>query len=114
MELRYMGFHQEQNTRVYSFDCTADGKSAVRLAVSVDMRLFLKHRVGIQEGPTLCAQKLTADLASNSPEEHELTNADLVAYTADRAAAEARKAESRRPGPARRKPDSAPNPTPWR
>jgi len=29
------------------------------------MELFLKHHVGIQEGPALCAQKITADLEAD-------------------------------------------------
>jgi hypothetical protein len=104
--MRYMGFDQTQNRRVYKFDCTAGDKSTMRLVVSVDMVLFLKHHVGIQEGPALCAQKLTADVEAQLQGDHELTNDDLLAYTAGRAAAEARKAESRRPGPNRRKPDT--------
>jgi hypothetical protein len=113
MELRYMGFLQTQNTRVYQFDRAGAGKATLRLKISVDMVLFLRHRVGIQEGPALCAQKLNADLESLQEGEHELTNDDLLAYTAGRAAAEARKAESRKPGPTRRKPDPGQSVSTW-
>ena len=43
MELRYIGFDQAQNRRVYKFDCKAEDKSTMRFAVSVDMVLFLRH-----------------------------------------------------------------------
>ena len=118
VELRYMGFDQAQNKRVYKFDCTAAGKSTTRFVVSVDMVLFLKHHVGIQEGPALCARKLNADFETVQEGEqglmHELTNDDLLAYVAVRTAAELRRAEARKPGPARRKPEAGQALTPWR
>ena len=127
VELRYMGFDQSQNKRVYKFDCTGAGKSTIRFVVSVDMVLFLKHHVGIQEGPALCARKLNAEFEAEAagdpvglqhvqPQEltHELTNDDLLAYVAVRTAAELRRAEARRPGPSRRKPEAAQAFTPWR
>jgi len=118
VELRYMGFDQAQNKRVYKFDCTASGKSTTRFVVSVDMVLFLKHHVGIQEGPALCARKLNADFETEIGAEpelaHELTNDDLLAYVAVRTAAELRRAEARKPGPNRRKPEAAQSLTPWR
>src|SRR5579872_6626752 len=113
MELRYMGFLQSQNKRVYQFDCAAAGKSTLHFKVSVDMVLFLQHRVGIREGPALCARKLNADLEGLQEGDHELTTEDLVAYTTGRAAAEARKAESRKPGPNRRKPDPGQHVSSW-
>jgi len=118
VELRYMGFDQAQNKRVYKFDCTGGGKITTRFVVSVDMVLFLKHHVGIQEGPALCARKLNADfeaVAGTEPElTHELTNDDLLAYVAVRTAAEVRRAEARKPGPNRRRPEAAQSLTPWR
>ena len=126
VELRYMGFDQAQNKRVYKFDCTGAGKTTTRFVVSVDMVLFLKHHVGIQEGPALCARKLNAGFEADHggdpglshalPHEliHELTNDDLLAYVAIRTAAEVRRAEARRPGPNRRKPEQAQAFTPWR
>jgi hypothetical protein len=101
MSLRYAGFEQAQNKRCYKFECGEEGRPANRVLVSVDMALFLKHRVSIQEGPALSAQKLAADLEANMAGEHELTNDDMLAYTANRAAKEAQRAESRRPGPRR-------------
>lgn len=119
MELRYLGFDQKRTSRVYSFECMVEGKAPARYAVSVEMDLFLKHRVGIQEGPALCARKLTAGFAADDNAaachqgDHELTNDDLLAFTGERAAAEARKAESRRPVASRKKPEPGPSDSPW-
>ena len=109
MELRYIGFDQAQNIRVYKFDGRAEDTSTMRLAVSIDMALFLRHHVGIQEGPTLCAQKLTADFEAQHRGEHELTNEDLLTYVAERAAAKARKGNHHRG----RKPEPRQAPVPW-
>jgi hypothetical protein len=95
MELRYMGFEQTQNTRCYRFDQMVKGEPTVRLTITADLALFLEHRVRIQEGPTLCAGKLAADLAHSQLGKHQLTNDDLVAHLQARTIAEALKLESR-------------------
>jgi hypothetical protein len=112
MEFRYMGFEQTPTRRLYNFDGTTSKGPPVRFVVSVDLDLFLRNRVNIQQGPSLCAQKLKADLDAQHEGEHELTNGDLVAYVAARAAAE-RKAEARKPGPRRRKPAPGQPVSPW-
>jgi hypothetical protein len=115
MEFRYLGFDQKQNARVYRFDVLEKGEPARQLLVTADLALFRTHGVGIQEGPSLCAQKLAADLAGSSDGEHELTDADLRAYAAARADAETRKAAARRSGPRRStNPGPAPESSPWR
>ena len=114
MELRYMGFEQTSTSRVYNFDSIIAGKPATRYAVSVEMALFLKHHIGIQEGPALCARKLTAGGVEEIPSDHELTNDDLLAYADERAATEARKAAARRTFTNRRKPDPTQLSSPWR
>ena len=96
MELRYLGFSQSQGRRVYRFDCLSKGDNARQFVVSADLALFLKHHVGIQEGPALSAQKLAADLDGCREGRHELTDSDLYAWAAARDALEARKAESRK------------------
>ena len=102
MELRYMGFEQRQNIRAYAFDRIAEREPIVHFVVSVDVALFFRNHVGIQEGPKLCALKLAADLGALQEGSHELTNDDMLAFTNARAAGEARKAESRRVGSKRR------------
>ncbi|MGH9722381.1 MAG: hypothetical protein ACRD8O_19395 [Bryobacteraceae bacterium] len=102
MELRYMGFDQKLNTRLYRFDRVCKGEPTIRHIVRADMALFLVHHIGIQEGPTLCAKKLSADLDDRRERDHALTNEDLLAYTSARAAVEARRAALRRIGSRRR------------
>ena len=97
-----MGFDQKQNRRAYRFDRVTKGEATIRFVVTADMALFLKHHIGIQEGPVLCARKLSTDLDTLRAGSHELTNDDLLAYANARAAAEARKAEIRRVGSRRR------------
>jgi hypothetical protein len=104
MEIRYMGFDQLRNARAYRFDVVAKGDATRHFVVTVDLALFRTHKVGIQEGPSLCAQKLTADLEASVDGAHELTADDLRAYADARSAAETRRIEarsgSRRPKPA--------------
>lgn len=97
MELRYLGFDQKLNTRTYRFKGVAGRDPALFFLVTADLRLFLSHRIGIQEGPTLCARKLASDLQQPAAGDHELTNEDLDAYVKARAMADALKV-SRRSG----------------
>ena len=104
MELRYMGFDQKQNTRQYKFDGFANGQPTLHYVVTADLALFLAHRIGIQEGPTLCAHKLSAAQQAVSEVKLELTEEDLRAHADARSLAELRKAEARRVGVRRRPP----------
>lgn len=103
MEIRYLGFDQEQNSRVYRFDVRIDGRPTIQLSVTADIAAFRNHSVGIQEGPFLSRNKLTTDLERGWEGEHELTAADIRAYADAKALADAqraatRKAPRRRPG----------------
>jgi len=113
MEFRYMGFEQTPTRRLYKFDGSTAKGPATHFVVSVDLALFLQNRVNIQEGPSLCAQKLRADLDSQHEGDHELTNGDLAAYVAGRAADAARKAEARKPGQRRPKPEPGESGSSW-
>jgi hypothetical protein len=103
VEIRYLGFDQTQNARVYRFDVRTDGRLSKQVSISVDMAVFRNHSVGIQEGPFLSGNKLTADLERGWEGDHELTAADVRAYADAKALADAqragtRKAPRRRPG----------------
>lgn len=118
--LRYLGFSQLQNERAYRFDVTETGHATRQLIVTVDIGLFRVHHVGIQEGPSLCAKKLAADLEGYSEGthavagSHELTSEDLRAYASARDVEEARRAASRKGGVRRSRAPSAALRLPWR
>jgi len=92
-----------------SFDGVEKGHLTVQLVITADLTLFLKHHVTIQEGPDLCARKLTADLAGIGPHDHQLTNEDLLAFATARADEQARKAEVRSIANLNRRLSSRPN-----
>ena len=96
MEVRYMGFEQLQNARAYQFDVVEKGQSPRHATVTADLALFHTHSVGIQEGPGLSANKLTADLEHDVAGPHELTAEDLLSYASARAAETARRVEKRK------------------
>ena len=103
VEIRYLGFEQTQNSRVYRFDVRTEERLTRQATVTADIAVFRMHSVAIQEGPLLCGSKLTADLERGWEGEHELTAADVRAYAdakavADAQRAGARKAPRRRPG----------------
>lgn len=113
MEFRYLGFDQQRNVRAYRFDVLAKGEPTRHVVITAELGLFLTHRIGIQEGPALCAKKLAADLQNSAEGSHELIDEDLRAHSAAIASAEARRAEMRKSGP-RRAPAGAPEQSPWR
>lgn len=96
MEIRYLGFDQTQNSRVYRFDVRANGGLAKQVSVTADIAVFRDHRVAIQEGPLLSGNKLTADLEQGWDGEHRLTAADLQAYANTKALADAERASGRK------------------
>ena len=104
MELRYMGFDQKLSTRTYKFDGVASGQPTLHFVVTADLAMFLANRIGIQEGPTLCAHKLSAETEPAEGTSLILTNDDLRAHASARTLAEERKAEARRTGVRRRPP----------
>jgi hypothetical protein len=118
VEIRYLGFDQSQNTRVYRFDVRTDGRVTTEVSVTADMAVFRNHSVGIQEGPILSGNKLTADLERGWEGEHELTAADVRVYADTKAFAAAQRAGARKAP--RRRPEvpaetaEAQRKSPWR
>src|SRR5581483_12081397 len=97
MEIRYLGFDQSANSRVYRFDVQTSGQPMKEISVTADMVGFRDHKVGIQEGPTLCGNKLTSDLGRGWEGEHQLTAADIRAHADAKALAGAERAGARKP-----------------
>ena len=81
--LRYLGFDQTMGIRTHRFERPSIGEETEKFAVTMDMALFAKHHIGIQEGPALCLHLLmvrlgdaageTAALKCSLTEEHLLT-----------------------------------------
>jgi hypothetical protein len=112
MDVRYLGFDQNRDERAYRFDVSAKGELTRQFVVTADIALFRMHHIAIQEGPSLCASKLKADLAIDFVGAHTLTDEDLRLYAAEHAAAAAKLAETRRNSG--RKPNPSPGRSPWR
>ncbi len=94
-DLRYAGFHHTAGVRVYHFNLLTIGQT-VDHAVTLDLNLLVKHHIGVQEVPVLCANKLTADLKSDPGSlVHQLDDNDLRQFAAARAAALERKSAAR-------------------
>jgi hypothetical protein len=111
MEVRYLGFEQQQSARSYRFDVVEKGQPIKHFIVTADLSLFHTHRAGIQEGPALSASKLVADLARDFAGAHELTAVDLLSYVSARSLSEAERVERRK---ATRRPSAAQERSPWR
>ena len=98
VQLRYAGFDQVAGIRHYKFESAPVVGAARLFRIQVEVALFLKHRIGMQEGPSLCLKKLAevaiADLADGS--EQLLTEADLLVYSSARTALAEQKAASRK------------------
>jgi len=112
MEVRYLGFEQRQNARAYQFDVLEKGEPSRRFIVTADLSLFRVYGVLIQEGLSLCSNKLVADLERNFAGPHELTVDDLRSFVNARSLAEAKRAEMRKAP--RRRPAPAEEQSPWR
>lgn len=114
VEIRYLGFDQRQNARVYRFDVRT-GQLSKQVSITADMAVFRHHSVGFQEGPSLCGTKLTADLERGWEGEHELTAADVQAFADNKSLADAQRAGARKAP--RRRPAVQPEThqkSPWR
>ena len=96
MEIRYLGFDQRQNSRIYRFEVREKGLPNRHLLVTANMDVFRNYSVGIQEGPSLSGNKLTADLERGWELEHELTAADVREYANNKSLAEAQRVAARK------------------
>jgi hypothetical protein len=73
MEVRYMGFDQQKNARCYRFDVVEKGQPSRSFTVTADVSIFRTLGVVMQDGPSLSATKLLADLERDFDGAHELT-----------------------------------------
>jgi hypothetical protein len=100
--LRYSGFDQVQNTRLYLFQSFVPGEKKKLIVVSAEMSLFVKHQVRIQDGPALCLRILKLemhplDLPQKEPTRRVVTDEDMSAYVAARPKPEPAKGKREKP-----------------
>ncbi len=85
--VRYMGFDQIRGIRTYRYERTSFGEKTETFSVTTDMALFTKHRIGIQEGPSLCLNLLVVGLSPMGEGLHlerSLTEQDILTYLASK------------------------------
>ncbi len=102
--VRYLGFEQEGNIRAYRFD-SPESEATQTVTVTVDLALFAKHQVGIQDGPALCLRMVTAE--DWPPQQLAVTDQEMLDHVAQ-------KPSRAKPASGRRNRRSAIANLPWR
>jgi hypothetical protein len=100
INVQYLGFQAKPEVRKYMFQVrSADAEREFILNIANDA--FLTHRVKYQDAPTICSQRLHAELAANAnyptETEYTITTAELDTYRASRAEKTNRSATVHRP-----------------
>ena len=99
--LQYLGFEHAGSVRTYRFRRISRGEEPREYIVTADLALFARHRVGIQEGPTLCLHRLLelsdASGAPARPSPDSLTDLDMTTHLANRPAPAAKGSSKRTP-----------------
>ena len=97
--LQYMGFDQTGSLREYRFRQISRGEKTLEFIVKAELGLFIKHHVGMQEGPAMCLHLLSGRSdASGAPARaaaDSLTDTDMLAHLASRPAKRGAKSPSR-------------------
>ncbi|RPI29096.1 MAG: hypothetical protein EHM61_02800 [Acidobacteria bacterium] len=71
-EIRYGGFEQTDNIRSYKFQAWQSGEENQVAVVTVDLALFRRHGITLQEGPALCLRLVQTELRHPSASEPEI------------------------------------------
>jgi hypothetical protein len=88
-EVRYRGFEQANNFRRYKFEAWRAGEENQEAVVTVDLALFRKHGICLQDGPSLCFRLVEAELQEPDPAEkivwkRSLSDREMLAHVASR------------------------------
>jgi hypothetical protein len=91
VHLQYLGFEQTGTIRAYHFKRISCGEETREFIVNADLALFLKHHVGIQEGPALSLRLLSSgplsSVPASWPPSQSLSQGDILAHLARQPAA---------------------------
>ncbi len=81
MKFLYMGFTQATSMRRYGFESIGPENARKRLSVTADVSLLTKHRIQIQEAPTMCLRLLeTCAEADPALDAWTLSEADMMTH----------------------------------
>jgi hypothetical protein len=105
MQFAYEGFTQNANERRYAFHGMEKSEPGDAYVIRIDLPLFARHQVSIQNGPQFCLRLLQEALTSGPEQlrelhEYRVVDSDFAAIKAERAeraAALALKKPARRP-----------------
>ncbi len=107
MQLLYLGFVQEANSRRYRFqgviprDRITSKSTHLDFSLCADMALLAKYNIRFQDCPALCLEILAGGLSQEENavqfSSYTVTSADLCTYSSAKSAVEAAKPPRRRP-----------------
>jgi hypothetical protein len=90
MQFAYEGFTQNANERRYAFHGVEKSEPGDAYVIRIDLPLFARHQVSIQNGPMFCL-RLLQDALTSGPEqlqgfhEYRVVDSDFAGIKADRA-----------------------------
>jgi hypothetical protein len=89
MHFVYQGFTHLGAVRAFVFHGVEQAKLPVVCSIEVDLPLFARNRVAVQDAPMFCLQMLTDAVAAGSPsldkfEHYRVVESDLRALLMDR------------------------------
>jgi hypothetical protein len=109
MQFLYKGFIQKANIRSFRFQGVAADRASRHpqhfdFLLSADMALLARHRIQVQDGPTLCLRILAAGLSAEGADtvqfsSYAITQGDVSAFASARDALTESKAARRRHRP---------------
>ena len=67
MYIQYVGFNVAASSRTYNFD-VLDPKEAREFTVQVQSEAFRPARLRVQDGPSICFERLKQELEGETPE----------------------------------------------
>ena len=90
-EIRYLGFEQTDNIRSYKFQAWNPHEENQEAIVTVDIVLFRRHGIGIQEGPAISLELVKAAFLESGETKasvwrRALTDDEMHAYLASQPA----------------------------
>jgi hypothetical protein len=90
MQFAYEGFTQNANERRYAFHGMEKSQPGDAYVIRIDLPLFARHQLSIQNGPMFCL-RLLQDALTEGPDqlqglhEYRVVDSDVAGITAERA-----------------------------